>query len=64
MTACAKIVSGIAFVGTIVPPLLLFAGVVSLDQMKWWMLVATFVWFAATPLWMDRATGDEEGGRG
>jgi len=57
MRTLAKFVSAVALVGTITPSLLLSAGVVSLDQVKWWMLVATLAWFAATPVWMDRNTG-------
>jgi hypothetical protein len=59
MRTLARFVSGVALVGTIVPSLLLFAGVVSLDQMKWWMLLATLAWFGATPMWMDRTDGPE-----
>jgi hypothetical protein len=40
-----------------VPSLLLFAGVVSLEQMKGWMLVAALAWFGAAPVWMDRRDG-------
>jgi hypothetical protein len=57
MRTLAKFVSAAALVGTIAPSLLLFAGVGSLQQMKWWMLIATLAWFAATPVWMDRADG-------
>jgi len=57
MRTLARVISGIAFVGTIVPSILLFAGAVSLDQVKWWMFLATVAWFAATPVWMDRDTG-------
>jgi hypothetical protein len=50
----ARFVSFVALVGTIVPPLLFFAGRMNLDATKGWMLAATVVWFVATPLWMDR----------
>jgi len=50
----AKVVSLVALVGTIAPPLLFFAGRIDLDATKQWMLVATVVWFVATPIWMDR----------
>jgi hypothetical protein len=50
----ALVVSLVALVGTILPPILFFAGRIDLDSMKSWMLVATVAWFAATPLWMDR----------
>ncbi len=54
MRMVARFVSFVALVGTIVPPLLFFAGRVDLDATKAWMLVATVAWFVATPLWMDR----------
>jgi hypothetical protein len=57
MRTLAKVVSAAALAGTIVPSLLLFAGVVSLEQMKGWMLVAALAWFGATPVWMDRRDG-------
>jgi len=50
----AKLVSLVSLVGTILPPVLFFAGAMDLDAMKWWLLVATVAWFAATPVWMDR----------
>jgi hypothetical protein len=57
MRTLARFVSAAALVGTIAPPMLLFAGIVPLDQMKGWMLVATLAWFGATPVWMDRRGG-------
>ena len=61
MRTLAKCVSAAALVGTIAPSLLLFAGVVSLEQMTWWMLVATLAWFGATPVWMVRSGGAGDG---
>lgn len=54
MKTAAKAVSGVALLGTIVPALLFFTGSLGLEPMKAWMLAATALWFAATPLWMDR----------
>ncbi len=54
MRALARFVSLVALVGTIVPPLLFFAGRIDLAATKGWMLAATVAWFAATPLWMER----------
>jgi hypothetical protein len=56
MRALARLVSLVALVGTIVPPLF-FAGRIDLDATKGWMLAATVAWFVATPLWMDRKAG-------
>jgi hypothetical protein len=50
----ALVVSLIALVGTILPPILFFVDKIDLASMKSWMLVATVAWFVATPLWMDR----------
>jgi hypothetical protein len=50
----ARLVSLVALAGTILPPVLYFTGHMELDSVKWWMLMATIAWFAATPVWMDR----------
>ena len=47
-------ISWIALAGTFVPSVLFLAGRITLDESKWWLLVATIVWFVATPLWMGR----------
>lgn len=54
MKRAARIVSLVSLVGTILPPLLFFAGQMDLDATKLWMLVSTVTWFVATPVWMDR----------
>jgi hypothetical protein len=54
MRRAAQLVSLAGLAGTILPPVLFFTGQMGLDAMKWWMLAAAVVWFAATPLWMDR----------
>jgi hypothetical protein len=54
----AQIVSWIALAATIVPAVLYVIGGVELPRVKTWMLVATAVWFASTPLWMGRKKPD------
>ena len=54
MKRAAQLASLAALAGTIVPPVLFFAGRLEIEPMKWAMLVAAVVWFAATPVWMDR----------
>ena len=54
MRIAARLVSLAALVGTIVPPVLFFTAQMDLDAMKWWMLLATVAWFAATPIWMNK----------
>ena len=57
MRVAAQIASGVALVGTILPAVLFFGGGLELTQLKTWMFAATVVWFAATPLWMERGRG-------
>jgi len=57
MRVAAQIASGVALVGTILPAVLFFGGSLELSQVKTWMFAATVVWFAATPLWMERKGG-------
>jgi hypothetical protein len=54
MRHTARLVSLAALAGTILPPILFFAGRMDIDSMKWAMLLAAVAWFAATPVWMDR----------
>ena len=54
MKTVACLISLLSLVGTIAPPVLFFAGSISLASMQSWMLAATIAWFVATPLWMDR----------
>ena len=54
MTATAKAISAIALMATIVPSLLLFAGLLSHDVVKWSALAGSVVWFLTTPVWMGR----------
>jgi hypothetical protein len=54
MKRAAQVVSLAALAGTILPPVLFFAGRMDIETMKWAMLAATVAWFAATPLWMEQ----------
>ena len=54
MKRAAQAVSLAALAGTMLPPVLFFAGRMDIEAMKWAMLVATVAWFAATPLWMKK----------
>ena len=60
MRALLQIISLLALVGAILPPIMFLAGRIDLDATKWWMLAATIVWFAVTPFWMDRPKVEEE----
>jgi hypothetical protein len=46
--------SWIALAGTILPSVMFLFGHMNLEQSKLWLLVATVLWFAATPLWMGQ----------
>jgi len=48
----AQIVSWVSLVVLLVPSVLFLAGRMELDRVKLVMLVATIVWFVATPVWM------------
>jgi len=51
-----QVVSWIALAATILPAILFMEETIDLDRLKVIMLVATVVWFIATPLWMGRET--------
>jgi hypothetical protein len=57
MRRVTQIVSALALVGTILPPVLYLGGSLDPAQLKTWMFAATVVWFAATPFWMERNRG-------
>ena len=57
MKAFAKFLAPLALAATIVPPLLFLFKAMSEGPMKATMLVATVVWFAAAPFWLQG--GDE-----
>ena len=54
MRTTAQFVSLMALIGTMAPSILFFTGDLALEPMKFWMLVATAVWFVSTPMWMGR----------
>ena len=49
-----QLISWLALAGTVLPSVLFLADRLELDPTKWLMLLATIVWFVATPLWMGR----------
>lgn len=48
------IISIIGLLLTLVPPILLFAGNITEEQQKFWMLVGAFCWFLTAPAWMNK----------
>ncbi len=54
MKPIAKIVSLVALGAVVIPCLLFFAGMTSLNTVKTLALIGTVLWFIATPMWMGR----------
>ena len=54
MRSILQIVSLLALIGLTLPSIIFLAGRMELNTVKWLMLIATIVWFVATPLWMGR----------
>lgn len=49
--------SWVALAGTLAPPVLLFAGWMTLEEVKTWLAASMVVWFATVPFWMEHKTG-------
>lgn len=60
MRLILKIVSMLSLIALILPAILFLAGRMELDGVKWFMLLATIVWFVtATPImWKDNGQQD------
>jgi hypothetical protein len=56
MKRTCQIVSGLAFAGILVLPVVFLAGGMSLPALKIWLLALTVAWFASVPFWMERRT--------
>ncbi len=52
MKKLAQLISVLALLATIVPPLLFFTDQLSLERTKAWMLGAMLLWYLSTPFWM------------
>jgi hypothetical protein len=48
-----QLASSLALAGIVIPPVLYFSGEMAHDTVKTVMLLATVLWFAATPFWMN-----------
>jgi hypothetical protein len=53
-TTLAQLVSLIALAGCLLPAILLFLGTIDHARALTITLVATLIWFVATPFWMSR----------
>lgn len=54
MKSILPIVSYIALLGIIIPPILYLSDVLSKSGMSSFMLVGTLLWFLTVPFWMGR----------
>jgi hypothetical protein len=54
MRIILQAISALALVSTLMPAVLFMTGSLELPQVMTAMLVATVVWFIATPLWMGK----------
>lgn len=53
---CLVVLSVVGLVLTVLPACLFFAGVISLEDNRYYMIVGAVLWFATTPFWMNRKT--------
>ena len=53
MRRALQVASSLALVGIVIPPMLYFRGDLPQDGMKTVMILASILWFAATPFWMN-----------
>lgn len=54
------VISIVALIGVIAPPVLFLLGCLELPQVHRYMLIATVVWFVLTPLWMGKSDPSAE----
>jgi len=54
MRLVLQVISWIALAMTVLPSVAYFSGNMELDRVKWLLVLATVVWFATTPFWMDK----------
>lgn len=54
MKPLLKIISYIALLATVLPSVLVFAGVIELETHKWIMFIGMIVWFVTAPFSIKR----------
>lgn len=57
MRKALQLASSLALAGIVIPPMLYFSGEMAHDTVKTVMLLATVLWFAVTPFWMNSRSG-------
>ncbi len=48
------VLSVVGLLLTVLPACLFFAGMISLEDNRHYMLIGALLWFATTPFWMNR----------
>jgi hypothetical protein len=54
MKKLLEIVSYLALILVVAAPIMFYMGMWDLDQNKFWMLIATIVWFATASFWIGK----------
>lgn len=54
MRVFVQVISGAVLIGIVVVSALFYAGSVSDDQLRKWLLACTMLWFVTAPFWMER----------
>lgn len=57
MKRIVQMLSWLALAGTLAAPCLYYLGNLDLESVQSWLLLATVVWFLATPFWMEHRVG-------
>ncbi len=60
MRSILQIISLVALIALTLPSVIFLAGRMELNMVKWIMLLATIVWFAAATPWMWKDNGAEK----
>ncbi|WP_373399899.1 hypothetical protein V8V91_09845 [Algoriphagus halophilus] len=59
MKTLLKIASYLALLLTIVPPLMYFKSMISLDSSHLYMTIGMFLWFGTAPFWINKKKEDQ-----
>ena len=57
MRSILQIISLMALIALILPSVIFLAGQLELGRVKWFMLIATIVWFVTATAWMWKDNG-------
>ena len=60
MRSILQIISLLALIALTLPSIIFLAGKLELDTVKWFMLLATIVWFVAATGWMWKDNGADQ----